>query len=334
MSKDTLALPETRTWREIPQQVRPRAMSSEGRRRVAWGAMRFTMVTLAVALVGWGGWQVASSLRANPALMPEAARGDRVRNLVLVTDGVLDRNWLARRLAIPADATLMGLDLAKLRQTVLADPQVSTAAITRNFPDTLAVHISERSPVVRMMAQSGSEPPAMLLVSRDGVAFAGTGFDASMVSTLPWLQGVRLTRTGGSLAPIEGMRAVSDLLATAKLEADSLYRKWQVVSLARLASDGEIEIHTKDGLTVIFGTTEDNLRQIGRLDLLVDASSDPTRPLREVNLALGAQVPVAYGTAAPTLGGPPVNTLGAEAAKPLIASPLFPNLHIASHSEL
>jgi cell division protein FtsQ len=334
MSKDTLALPETRTWREIPQQVRPRAMSGEGRRRVAWGALRFTMGTLALVLVGWGGWQVAASLRANPALMPEAARGDRVRNLVLVTDGVLDRTWLARRLAIPADATLMGLDLAKLRQTVLADPQVSTAAITRNFPDTLTVHISERSPVARMMAQAGSEPPAMLLVSRDGVAFAGTGFDASMVATLPWLQGVRLSRTGGRLAPIEGMRAVSDLLATAKLEADSLYRKWQVVSLARLASDGEIEIHTKDGVRVIFGTTEDYLRQIGRLDLLVDASTDPTRPLREVNLALGAQVPVAYGTAAPTLDGPPVNTLGAEAPKPSIASPLFPNLHIDSHREL
>ena len=43
MSKDTLILPETRSWREIPQQVRPRAMSPEGRRRLAVGTLRATV---------------------------------------------------------------------------------------------------------------------------------------------------------------------------------------------------------------------------------------------------------------------------------------------------
>ena len=65
-------------------------------------------------------------------------------------------------------------------------------------------------------------------------------------------------------------------------------------------------------MRVVFGTNEDYLRQIARLDLLIDASSDPTRPLREVNLALGSQVPVAYGTAAPTLGRPGAAPPGAR----------------------
>ncbi len=73
---------------------------------------------------------------------------------------------------------------------------------------------------------------------------------------------------------------MSDLLASAKLEAENLYRTWEVVSLARLASDGEIEVRTRDGMRVVFGTHEDYLRQIARLDLLVDGRFDRSDPAR------------------------------------------------------
>jgi len=334
MSKDIEAMPETRTWRDIPQQVRPRAMSREGRRRVAMGAVRAAVGAVVLGGAAWGAWEVAAVLRENPAALPDSAKTDRVKSLVLVTDGVLDRNWLARTLAIPSNAALMGLDLIKLRSRVLADAQVSSATIVRNFPDTLMVRISERSPVARLMAQSGGDAPRMLLVSRDGVVFEGAGFDPAMVASLPWLDGVKLVRRGPAIAPIDGMDAVAGLFASAKLEAENLYRTWQVVSLARLASDGEIEVHTRGGMRVVFGTNEDYLRQIARLDLLIDASSDPTRPLREVNLALGSQVPVAYGTAAPTLGDPAPASRSAAPVRPSIALPAFSNLHADANREL
>jgi cell division protein FtsQ len=331
VSNDTHILPETRSWRDIPQQVRPRAMSGEGRRRMAMGGVRVAIGAAVIAGVAWGAWGITAVLRDNPSAMPEAAKTDRVRSLVLVTDGVLDKVWLAKTLSIPPDSTLMGLDLNQLRLKVLSDSQVASAAIARNFPDALTVRISERSPVARMMAQADGAAPKMLLVSRDGVAFAGTGFDPAMVETLPWIDGIKITRVGTSLAPIEGMKAVSDLLASAKLEAENLYRTWQVISLARLSADGEIEIHTRDGMKIIFGTKEDYLRQIARLDLLVDASSDPTRPLREVNLALGAQVPVSYGKAAPMLDGQPASALNASSTRPQIVFPSISKPQIGIH---
>ncbi len=334
MSKDTHSLPDTRTWREIPQQVRPRAMSHEGRRRMAMGVMRVAFGAAVIAGVSWGAWEMVGVLRENPDAMPEAAKSDRVRSLVLVTDGVLDKNWLAKTLSIAPDATLMGLDLNQLRLRVLADAQVGSAAITRNFPDALTVRISERSPVARMMAQADDSQPRMLLVARDGIAFPGTGFDPAMIETLPWIDGIRLSRVGKAIAPIEGMKSVSDLLGAAKLEAENLYRTWKVISLAHLSTDGEIEVHTRDGMKITFGTKEDYLRQIARLDLLVDDSSDPTRPLREVNLALGSQVPVSYGKAAPTIGAPPVSTLNPRAARPQAPMPAFSIPRIDTHSEL
>ncbi len=323
-------MPETRSWREIPQQVRPRAMSGEGRRRVAMGSMRAVMGSLAIGLVSWGVWEVSAMLRD----MPDAARADRVRSLVLVTDGVLDKNWLAKTLSIPSDATLMGLNLNELHSRLVADAQVASATIERNFPDKVTVRISERSPVARLMAQSGSASPAMLLLSRDGYAFPGSGFDPSMIATLPWIDGVRLSRIGKAFAPIDGMKTVSDLLATGKLEAEELYKRWQVISLARLATDGEIEVHTRDGMKVVFGSREDYLRQIARLDLLVDSNTDPTRPIRTVNLALGSQVPVTYGTAAPTMEQPPLNPLGTKSTQPAVSFPSLSSIHIDIKREL
>jgi cell division protein FtsQ len=328
MSKDTIALPETRTWRDIPQQVKPRAMSPEGRRRVVVGAIRATIGTVVLAIVTWASWETFEVFRGNPA--SQQARSDRIRSLVLVTDGVLDKAWLNRTLALPSKATLMGLDLQDLRRRLMADAQVASASVIRIFPDTLTVRISERSPVARLMAQAAAGSSSMLLVSRDGAAFAGTGFDPAVVGTLPWIDGVTLVRRGAGFAPLPGMEAVGDLLASAKLEAENLYRAWQVVSLARLATDGEIDVQTRQGTRIVFSAREDYLRQIAKLDLVFAEATDPTKPLREVNLALGSQVPVTYGSAAPTL---------AEAApffgRPSLtpSHPSLSTLHLDIHRE-
>ncbi len=309
-------------------------MSGEGRRRLVMGVVRVMAGCGALALVGWAVWQMAAVMGENTAAMPEEAKSDRVKSLVLVTDGVLDKNWLARTLAIPADATLMGLDLDKMRRKVMEDPQVSSVSVLRSFPDTLTVRISERSPIVRMMAQSSGSAPEMMFVSRDGVAFRGTGFDPAMVASLPWVDGIKLERRGTSIAPVDGMAAVANLVSTARLEAEGLYRTWQVISLARLANDGQIEVHTREGMKVIFGTKEDYLRQIARLDLLIDSDKDPTRPIREVNLALGSQVPVTYGTAAPTLGAQAFVPVTTGSPKPMIAFPSISTPSIDPHREL
>jgi len=230
--------------------------------------------------------------------MSAAGRVPPVRELLLSTDGVLDRAWLARALALPKNATLMDLDLGQLRARLLASGQARTAAIIRKFPSALAVSISERSPVARLLTPAGGDTPPMLLVARDGVAYDGAGYNPAMVDSLPCLEGVNLARRGGGFAPIEGMDTVADLLSRAQLDAEPIYRTWQTVSLARLASDGEIDVLTRDGLKVIFGTQEPFFRQLAKLDLLLDAAAGkPDQVVREINLSLGGQVSVAIGAA-------------------------------------
>ncbi len=269
-------------------------MSAEGRRRVMWGTTKTAAAVVLLAALAWGGFEIAGTLRGKPEKLA-TAEAVPVKEVVLITDGVLDQKWLVRTLALPKGLTLMQLDLYKLRTQLLASGQVRAATLTRTFPATLTVSLAENSPVARIKAQIGDEEPRMFLVARDGTIYDGVGFDTEMLETLPWLDGVKLTRAGDRFAPIAGMTTVADLLAKAKLEAEHLYRTWQVVSLSRLATDGEIDVRAAGVARIRFDTTRDYFRQLARLDSLLDAARAKTdQPIREINLATGTQVPVAF----------------------------------------
>ena len=130
------------------------------------------------------------------------------------------------------------------------------------------------------------------------------------------------------------MKAVSDLLASAKLEAENLYRTWQVISMARLASDGEIEVRTRDGMRVIFGTREDYLRQIARLDLLVDDSKTRLGPCGRSTSRSARRCRSPTGRRprpSPSRRSTPRRR---ARRRPIIAFPAFTSLHVDSHREL
>ena len=291
MSKDLVNAPIARSWRDIPQPVKPRTMSREGRWRLTKAGLRAAGAVTVIGVLAWGGWMVTGVLQENPGQMPAAAKAVPVSQLALTTDGVLDRAWLAHELALPKNASLMELDLQKLRARLLADGQVSAATLTRSFPATLEVQLAERSPVARLKSDSG----AVLLVARDGVTFEGAGFDRAMVELLPWLDGFRLARTEDrkGFKPIEGMGNVAELLAKVRLEADHLYRSWMIVSLARLQSDGLLEVRTKEGSVIVFGGNGDFFRQIARLDFILEKrlGTGASRPAN-IDLSLGGDVPV------------------------------------------
>jgi cell division protein FtsQ len=208
----------------------------------------------------------------------------------------------------------MELDLAKLQAKVMANSQVRTAVLTKSFPDTLTVAIVERTPIARLKAQRPDGDRRDYLVARDGMLFDGIGYDEERRATLPWLDlgDAKLARRGEGFAPIEGMAVVADLLARAKAEAEHLYRTFRVVSLARLATDDEIEVRTTEMTQVIFSTRDDFFRQLAKLDRVRD-EFQPTRemPLAKVDLSLG-QFPVVAGPVPVPL--PPANTAAAGRA--------------------
>jgi cell division protein FtsQ len=69
-----------------------------------------------------------------------------------------------------------------------------------------------------------------------------------------------------------------------------------VISLARLATDRELEARTVAGTTVVFGARGDFFRQLAKLDYLWDSlASAPGVPAR-IDLTLGREIPVMIPT--------------------------------------
>ncbi len=265
-------------------------MSREGRRRLVLSTLRFSLTVSVLAGVAFGGWQVTRALRENPRNAPAVAAVP-LNAPKFETNGFLasDPQWLTRTLALPKNATLMSLDLEQLRERLLAQGQVNTAVLTKVFPATLKVRITERSPIARVMP--AGEPKA-LLVARDGVVFNGVGYEAELLETLPWIETLKLSRDGDGFQPISGMGVVAELLGKAKLEAEHLYATWRVVSLARLNTDAEIDIRTISGATVVFSATSDYFSQIANLDLAMDKLMAQGAVFTRINLANGRDVTV------------------------------------------
>lgn len=292
MTHDTLNAPAARTWRDIPQPVKPRAMSSGGKWRRAMAALRATLLTaFTIAAIGGALW-IAITLVQNSRL-PALAKSGPLKPPELRTsrEGVLDSAWLARTLELPAKASLMELDLEQIRARVLADNQVITANVTRSFPDKLMVSVTERTPVARMRVEAIGGPRD-LLVARDGVVFDGYGFEPALIESLPWLAGITLVPDGRAFKPIAGMNAVAQLLADAQFAAAHLYAAWQVVSLERLDSDRQLEVTTKDGSTIVFGATGDYYLQLLRLDAVAERLERLPGSRARIDLSLGREVPV------------------------------------------
>jgi hypothetical protein len=285
-------IPAARSWRDIPQPVKPRAMSRGGQWRLALATARTVGVVLLVGALGWGAWSVFALLRQSPGGISSLAKSVPMRPPELVTtrDGVLDAAWLARMVEFPPGMSLLEVELKRVKARVLADRQVLTATITKIFPDRLVVQITERAPIARLRVAHG-ETQHDLLVARDGVPFTGTGFDPAMLATLPWLADLSLTPEGVGYQPIAGMDVVARLLADAQFFAPHLYRTWQSVSLARL-EDGELEVVNKRGSTAVFDVKLEFLGQLARLDYILDKLATMRPAVARIDLTLGRDLPV------------------------------------------
>lgn len=301
----------TRNWRDIPQPIKPRAMSRGGRWRLTLEISRATLVVAAIGLVVWGGWKTVGALHEDSQAMPAAAKAVPLKRpeLVTSTGGVLTSEWLERTLALPRNISLMEVSLEKVCARVLAENQVLTAKAKRKAPDQLIVEVTERMPVAQVMAEwQGRQQP--LLVARDGVVFAGDGYDAGMVAGLPWLAGINLVRRDNAFRPVEGMEIVDELLGKAQTEAAHLHLSWRVVSLDRLFTDREIEVTTVEGFKIIFGVSESRasgvarrqnfVDQLSRLDMVWEKVGHMAVAGGTIDLSLGADVPVSIKPLAPT----------------------------------
>ena len=293
--------PEERSWRDLDQKVNPRTMSAQGRKRFTLAALNAALIAAMVAGAGWGGYEILATITSDTSSLRDPAGAAPLREIVVVNDadGVLDQEWVERTLNLRKGTPLMEIDLFQLRTRLLSTPQVKAVDIRRDFPGTLTVTLRERLPILRVNAQDNAGVTRTLLVARDGVVYAGQGYDAARLRSLPFLDGVRLARNGrGGFRPVEGMEDVAHLLQAAQNDAPLLFADWRVVSLARLGLYDEIVVKTRKIPEIVISRKIDFTQQLARLDYINDyARTQPEAVVQRIDLSLGGDVPVAFDSA-------------------------------------
>lgn len=295
-------LPQTApTWREaIAPAAAPRPRNRTGRRRILLSSVRhgigvgLVLASLVFGYIAWRAWHNNPAALAAPA--PAASP---LREIVVRSDGVLDRAWVERVLDVRPGVPLLSLDLVALRDRLVQSGQVRVAVVARRFPDVLTVTLEERSPVLRVHAGGHADADRNLFIARDGFVFPGENYAPAAITALPLLEGITLERdlSGRGFSLVPGMGAVSDLLGTARSSAPALAQTFQTVSLARYARDGVVVVRTAEVNEIAFGTRDDFYRQLARLDYILDEirAKPGALAIRSINLAVGArQVPVAF----------------------------------------
>lgn len=279
--------PESQSWRGISQSVNPRVMSAPGRRRFSMNIVRGSFTVLAlVGLAALGVYLVHGFERPAETLAP-VVKAEPLREIVVLTDGVLTDGWARLTLNLPDGISLMAVDLDAARAELLRTGQVKGVVVARDFPDTLVITIEERVPVIRIMAAIEPGKLEPLVVSRDGVVYRPINNNPIMLNSLPWLDGVRLTRQGEGFAPLSGIHHVSDLLLTAQQEAPHLAAGWRVVSLEEAP---RLVVRTRDIKQIVFDPVNVR-RQLAWLDHILDqeAKQPEPRAIERIDLSIAAR---------------------------------------------
>jgi hypothetical protein len=297
--------PFAQSWRDIRQSVNPRTMTPHGLRRLGSNVlqMAFSLLFLGGAAgVGaylWHGYDTPANTLA------PVVKAVPLREVVVLTDGVLAKDWVVERLALPEGVALVAIDLDAAKTALEGDGQVRSAVVSRDFPDTLVVTMEERVPVARALAalEPGGKPETLFL-ARDGTVYRGRNYDTAMVAALPWIDGVRLVRRGAGFEPVEGMNRVSDLILAVRQDAPHLAAEFRVVSLAGLP---RLIVRTPAIREVVFegGASANTFRQqLARLDYILDdhRRQADAPGIERLDLSIAAQVIVKY--ARPAVPGP------------------------------
>ena len=148
--------------------------------------------------------------------------------------------------ALPDGATLIRYPRAEMESRLVAHPWISAAHISRRLPDTLVVHVEERTPAALVDVGTAE----FWLVDRTGVVLGARSPETT--------ETVTVVRDLTDFEPVAGERADSDALANALLVIEGLSDELR--SLVRAVSAPSVDLTmliTRDDIEILVGSAEE-----------------------------------------------------------------------------
>ena len=176
-----------------------------------------------------------------------------VQSVEVVGNDRIDVDRVLEIAQVPQDATLLRFSGAAVKERLEADPWVSEALVTRDFPDAMRIRIAEREPVAYV--DTGTE--AYWLVDPEGFVVARETPDTT--ATLVVLRDLE------GFEPEVGVESPHVPLLNALAVWEGLGPELRARTRAILASSTDkTTLVTTDDIQILVGSAED----IGRKDLI------------------------------------------------------------------
>ena len=222
-----------------------------------------------------------------------------VRVVEVNTDGVMTREEVLAKTGIREGLNIFSLNLESAQQALAQIPEVRSATVQRELPNTVSISIEARRPVAWVApADTGADPSTMetsCLVDEDGVMIKPQGFEASY-TRLPVVYGVPTEQWRiGDKIEMPGLQAALDLFGLAaertdpevKLRAADIGKNWCIVAW-------------NDPQTRLTFGLEDLAGQLDRLQVILAHVGQTSRRLATANLIPARNTPVTFiGDSAP-----------------------------------
>jgi len=207
-----------------------------------------------------------------------------IRHLALQSDGKLRPEHLRQFAGVSEGMNLFAVDVRAVRQELQAVPLISSVEVTRKLPDTLVIHVSERTPAARLGAQVTTYP---LAVDHEGYVLGPT----SVSPDLPAITGFRE----------RGLKPGSKVADVNVLDALRLIDACDAPKFSRLIKLQAVDVSQTDYITVVLERGERVLLnragfepKLEKLCEMLKRAADIGKAIATVDLTVEKNFPVQY----------------------------------------
>ena len=221
-----------------------------------------------------------------------------VRIVEVNTDGVMTREEVLSKTGIREGLNIFSLNLEAAQKALALIPEVKSASVQRNLPDTVTISIEARRPIAWVApGDTGADPSTMetsCLVDEEGVMIKPQGFEASHTRR-PVVYGVPTEqwRIGDKIEMPE-LEAALDLFTLAAERSNP-----QVSLRAADITKGWCIVAWNDPQTRLTFGLKDIPAQLDRLQVILSHVDQTSRRIATANLIPERNTPVIFVGEAP-----------------------------------
>lgn len=214
-----------------------------------------------------------------------------LRSIQLTSDGTIAKHWLAKVLDIKKNTPISEIDIFALKKRLLEFSQIRDVCIEKHFPDSIAIKINERHPLLKFVIKCENGEKLLFIDSHDGSIFQAACMPKSLILATPYAE-VNLEKSKESplgVKEIQGIESVAHLANALKAEYPEIYGQIRKFSLKKYdhrsgAKWSRIGILLKSGLVIEFSPRDIDI-QLLHLDYLMHRHDVTHANAKKIDLA-------------------------------------------------